>query len=51
MGYMKGTIFSEYIEQVVKRGAEAVLPQHLEERWLELLLDEAQSLCPSGKPA
>jgi hypothetical protein len=43
MGYMRGTILSQYLEQVVNRGAQAVLPQHLEARWLELLLDEAQS--------
>jgi hypothetical protein len=43
MGDMRGTILSQYIEQVVNRGAAAVLPQHLEARWLELLLDEAQS--------
>jgi hypothetical protein len=39
---MKRAILNEYMEGVVKRGAEAVLPQHLEGRWLGLLLDEAQ---------
>ena len=38
---MKGTQFAEFATEVLQRGAVAVLPQHLPDRWLDALLKEA----------
>jgi hypothetical protein len=41
---MKGTQFTQFSTEVLHRGAEAVLPQNLPDRWLEALLEEAERL-------
>jgi hypothetical protein len=41
---MKGTQFAQFSTEVLRRGAAAVLPQHLPDRWLDALLEEAEVL-------
>jgi hypothetical protein len=43
---MKGTRFTQFSTEVLRRGAAAVLPQHLPDRWLDALLEEADLLGP-----
>ena len=43
---MKGTQFAQFSAEVLRRGAAAVLPQHLSDRWLDALLEEADLLAP-----
>jgi hypothetical protein len=43
---MKGTLFAQFSTEVLRRGAAAVLPQHLPDRWLDALLKEADLLAP-----
>jgi hypothetical protein len=43
---MKGTPFTQFSTEVLRRGAAAVLPQHLPDRWLDALLEEADLLAP-----
>jgi hypothetical protein len=43
---MKGTLFAQFSTEVLRRGAAAVLPQHLPDRWLDALLEEADLLAP-----
>ena len=43
---MKGTQFAEFATEVLQRGAAAVLPQHLSDRWLDALLEEADLFAP-----
>jgi hypothetical protein len=43
---MKGTRFAQFSTEVLRRGAAAVLPQHLPDRWLDALLEEADLLAP-----
>jgi len=48
---MKGTPFAQFSTEVLQRGAAAVLPQHLPDRWLDTLLEEADLLAPGeGDP-
>jgi hypothetical protein len=48
---MKGTRFAQFSAEVLQRGAAAVLPQHLPDRWLDALLEEADLLAPGeGDP-
>src|SRR6266446_784061 len=46
---MKGTQFAQFSSEVLWRGAAAVLPQHLPDRWLDALLEEADLFAP-GEP-
>jgi len=46
---MKGTQFAQFSSEVLWRGAAAVLPQHLPDRWLDALLEEADMFAP-GEP-
>jgi hypothetical protein len=46
---MKGTQFAQFSAEVLRRGAAAVLPQHLTDRWLDALLEEADLLAPEEK--
>lgn len=39
---MHGTQFAQFAREVLQRGAEAVLPQHLPDHWLDALLEEAE---------
>ncbi len=39
---MKGTPFEQFSTEVLRRGGAAVLPQHLPDRWLDVLLEEAE---------
>src|ERR671933_1739012 len=41
---MHGTRFAQFSAEVLRRGAAAVLPQHLPDRWLDALLEEADLL-------
>src|SRR4029450_6683218 len=41
---MQGTRFAQFSTEVLRRGAAAVLPQHLPDRWLDALLEEADLL-------
>jgi hypothetical protein len=41
---MKGTRFAQFSTEVLRRGAPAVLPQHLPDRWLDALLEESDLL-------
>ena len=41
---MKGQQFEQFAMEVLHRGAEAVLPQHLPDQWLNALLEEAEIL-------
>ena len=43
---MKGTPFAQFSTEVLRCGAAAVLPQHLPDRWLDALLEEADLLAP-----
>ena len=45
---MKGTQFAQFSTEVLRRGAAAVLPQHLPDRWLDALLEEAEVLQQGG---
>ena len=48
---MKGTQFAQFSAEVLRRGAAAVLPQYLPDRWLDALLEEADLLAPGeGDP-
>ena len=48
---MHGTHFAQFSTEVLHRGAAAVLPQHLPDRWLDALLEEADLLAPEeGDP-
>ena len=48
---MHGTHFAQFATEVLHRGAAAVLPQHLPDRWLDALLEEADLLAPEeGDP-
>ena len=48
---MQGTQFAQFSAEVLRRGAAAVLPQHLPDRWLDALLEEADLLAPEeGAP-
>ena len=49
--HMHGTLFAQFSAEVLRRGAAAVLPQHLPDRWLDALLEEADLLAPEeGAP-
>ena len=39
---MKGPQFAQFSLEVLRRGATAVLPQHLPDHWLDTLLEEAE---------
>ena len=43
---MHGPHFAQFSTEVLHRGAAAVLPQHLPDRWLDALLEEADLLAP-----
>jgi len=45
---MKGTQFAQFSAEVLRRGAAAVLPQHLPDRWLDALLEEADLFAPGA---
>ena len=45
---MKGTQFAQFSAEVLRRGAAAVLPQHLPDHWLDALLAEADMLAPEA---
>ena len=45
---MKGTRFAQFSTEVLRRGAAAVLPQHLPDHWLDALLEEAELLAPEA---
>ena len=45
---MKGTRFAQFSTEVLRRGAAAVLPQHLPDHWLDALLAEADMLAPAA---
>jgi hypothetical protein len=45
---MQGTQFAQFSAEVLRRGAAAVLPQHLPDRWLDALLAEAELLAPEA---
>ena len=48
---MHGTHFAQFSMEVLHQGAAAVLPQHLPDRWLDALLEEADLLAPEeGDP-
>jgi len=46
---MKGRQFEQFSTEVLQRGAIAVLPQHLPERWLNALLEEAEIFQQEGR--
>jgi hypothetical protein len=48
---MKGTQFEQFSREVLRRGAPAVLPQHLSDRWLDALLEEAERFTSGGEDA
>ena len=48
---MHGTQFAQFSAEVLRRGAAAVLPQHLPDRWLDALLEEADLLAPGASNA
>ena len=48
---MQGTPFAQFSAEVLRRGAAAVLPQHLPDRWLDALLEEADLLAPGAGDA
>jgi hypothetical protein len=48
---MQGTQFAQFSAEVLQRGAAAVLPQHLPDRWLDALLEEADLLAPEEEGA
>jgi hypothetical protein len=43
---MQGTQFAQFSAEVLRRGAAAVLPQHLPDHWLDALLEEAELFAP-----
>ena len=43
---MKGTQFAQFSTEVLRRGAAAVLPHNLPDRWLDALLEEADLFAP-----
>ena len=43
---MQGIQFAQFSAEVLRRGADAVLPQHLPDRWLDALLEEADLFAP-----
>jgi hypothetical protein len=43
---MQGTQFAQFSAEVLRRGAAAFLPQHLPDRWLDALLEEAALFAP-----
>ena len=45
---MQGTRFAQFSTEALRRGAAAVLPQHLPDRWLDALLEEADLLAPEA---
>jgi hypothetical protein len=45
---MQGTQFAQFSAEVLRRGAAAVLPQHLPDRWLDALLEEADLFAPGA---
>ena len=45
---MKGPRLEQFTTEVLRRGAAALLPQHLPDHWLNALLDEAE-LFPTGQ--
>ena len=45
---MQGTRFAQFSTEVLRRGAAAVLPQHLPDHWLDALLEEAELLAPEA---
>jgi hypothetical protein len=45
---MRGTQFAQFSAEVLQRGAAAVLPQHLPDRWLDALLEEAELFAPEA---
>jgi hypothetical protein len=45
---MKGTRFAQFSTEVLRRGAAAVLPQHLPDHWLDALLEEAELFAPEA---
>ena len=45
---MQGTRCAQFSAEVLRRGAAAVLPQHLPDRWLDALLEEADLLAPGA---
>jgi len=48
---MQGTQFAHFSTEVLRRGATAVLPQNLPDRWLDALLEEADLFAPGeGDP-
>src|SRR5437667_1518364 len=48
---MQGTLFAQFSAEVLRREAAAVLPQHLPDRWLDALLEEAALFAPGeGNP-
>ena len=46
---MQGTQFAQFSTEVLWRGATAVLPQNIPDRWLDALLEEADLFAP-GEP-
>jgi len=38
---MKGKELNQFVNEVIKKGPQAILPQNLSDRWLEALLKEA----------
>ena len=45
---MQGTQFAQFSAEVLRRGAAAVLPQHLPDRWLDALLEEVELFVPEA---
>jgi hypothetical protein len=45
---MQGTRFAQFSTEVLRRGAAAVLPQHLPDHWLDALLEEAELFAPEA---
>ena len=45
---MQGTQFTHFSAEVLRRGAAAVLPQHLPDHWLDALLEEAELWAPEA---
>ena len=45
---MKGAQFAQFSTEVLRRGAAAVLPQHLPDHWLDALLEEAELFAPEA---
>ena len=46
---MHGTQFAQFSAEVLRRGAAAVLPQHLPDHWLDALLEEAELFAPGDR--